>query len=158
MWSTKSSKCCIRVRRSCGTPAPRTRGTLAFRLRNDRGELVPVHLKGSVVLNLRVSVFSVRALHEKGVKLDLMANPAVLCHGNSAFPVLTEYPQKVILRTLLNEQDNTRDNTLSHAAVDTDSCHRTMDPCRPRALKELPQSLQQVRMILLTVDRSRKAG
>ena len=91
-------------------------------------------LEVSIVPNLGASVFSVGALHEKRVKLDLMAGPPVLCDGNSAFPVSTEYLRMFVLRILLNGQDESRDNILSHTAMDTDSCHRRMHPCRPRAL------------------------
>ena len=133
--------CCMHVRRSCGVTTARTKGTLAFRVRNDRGELVPVHLEVSIVPNLEASVFSVGALNEKGVKLDLMANPPVLRDGNSAFPVSMECPRTFVLRILLDGQDKSPDKILSHAAMDTDSCHRRMDPCRPRAMKQLAEEL-----------------
>ena len=128
--------CCMRIRGSCGVTTARTKSTLAFRARNDGGELVPIHPEVLIVPNLGASVFSVVALHEKGVKLDLMANPPVLRDGNSAFPVSTEYPRMFVLRILLNGQDKSRGNMLSHTAVDTDSCHRRMDTCRRRALKQ----------------------
>ena len=69
---------CMRVRGSCSVTAARTKDTLAFGVRNDRGELVPVHVEVSILPNLGASVFSVGALNEKGEKLDLMANPPVL--------------------------------------------------------------------------------
>ena len=126
--------CCMRVRGSCGVTTARTKGTLVFRVGNDRGELVPVHLEVLIVPNSGSSVFSVGALREKVAKLDLMANPPVLRGGNSAFPVSTEYPRMFVLRILLNGQDKSRGNTLFHTVMDTDSCHRRMDPCRPPAL------------------------
>ena len=90
--------CCTRVRGSRGVTTARTKGTLAFRVRNDRGELVPVLLEVLIVPNFGARVFSVGALNDKGVQLDLMANPPVLRYGNSSFPVTTEYPRKFVLR------------------------------------------------------------
>ena len=40
--------------------------------------MAPVHLEVLIVPSLGASVFSVGALNEKGVNLDLMANPPVL--------------------------------------------------------------------------------
>ena len=64
-----------------------------FRLRNERGELVAINLEALIVPNLGASIFSVGALHEKGVKLDLLSVPPVLRHGNHAFPISTEVPR-----------------------------------------------------------------
>ena len=86
-------------------------------------------------------MFSVGALNEKGVKLDLMANLPVLSDGNSEFPVSTEYPRTFVLRILLNGQDKSRTKILSHTAMDTDSCHRRMDPFRPCAMEQLAEEL-----------------
>ena len=133
--------CCMHVRGSCGVTTARTKGTLAFHVRHDRGELVPVHLEVLIVPNLRASVFSVGALNEKVVKLDLMAYPPVLHDGNSAFPVSTEYPRTFVLRVLLNGRDQSRDRILSRTEMDTDSYHRRMDSCRPRAMKQLAEEL-----------------
>ena len=133
--------CCMRVRGSCGVTTARTKGTLAFRARNDRGKLVPIHLEVVIVPNLEASVLSVGVLHEKRVELDLMDNPTVLRDGNCEFPVSTEYPRVFILPILLNGQDKSRNNILSHTVMDIDSCHRIMDPCRRRALKQLAEEL-----------------
>ena len=46
-----------------------------------------------------------------------------------------------VLRILLNGQNKSRDNILSHTAVATDSCHRRMDPCRPRAVNQPAEGL-----------------
>ena len=137
----KNIDCCMRVRGHCGPTMARTKCTFVFGVQNDRGELVQVHLKVLIVPKREASVLSVGALHEKGVNLDLIANPPVLRNGNSAFPVSTECPRMFVLRILLNRQDKSRDNILSHTAVDTDSCHRRMDPCPPRALKQLTEEL-----------------
>ena len=133
--------CCMRVRGSCGLTTARTKGTLAFREQNDRGKLVPMHLEILTVPNLGAGVLAVGALHEKGVKLDLKANPPVFRDGNSAFPVSTEYPRMSVLPILLNGQDKSRDNIISHTVMDTDLCHRRIDPCHPRALKQLAEEL-----------------
>ena len=132
----------MRVGGYCGVTAARTKGDFAFRVRDDRGELVPVHLEVLIVHNLGAGVFSVGALNEKGVKLDLMANPPILRDGNSAFPVSTEYPRTFVVRILLSGRDKSPYEILSHTAMDTDSCHRRMDPCRPRAMKQLAEELR----------------
>ena len=69
--------CSMHVRGYCRVTTARPKGILAFRVRNDQGELVPVPLNVSIVPNLGASVFSVGALNEKGVKPDLTANPPV---------------------------------------------------------------------------------
>ena len=94
-----------------------------------------------VVPNLGASVFSVGALHEKEVKLDLMANSPVLRDGNSASPVSTAYPWMFVLRILLHGRDKSHDDISSNSAVDTESRHRRVDPCRPRALKRLAEEV-----------------
>ena len=130
----------MRVRGSCGVTTARTKGTLAFRVRNDRGELVPIHLEVITVPNFLFSgtnVILVGALNEKGVNLDLMADPPVSRDANSAFPVSTEYPRTFVPRILLNGHDKSRDKI----SMDTDSCHRRMDTCRPRAMKQLAEEL-----------------
>ena len=66
-------------------------GELVFRLRNERGEMVPISLEVLIVLNLGASIFSVMALHEKGVKLDLSSLPPVLRKGKHAFSISTEF-------------------------------------------------------------------
>ena len=67
----------VRVKGSCGLSSASSKGTLSFRLRYDRGELVPIHLEVLLVPKLLTgaSMFSVGAVHEKGVKLDLLSNP-----------------------------------------------------------------------------------
>ena len=68
---TNKIDCDVRVKGSCGLSSATSKGTLAFRAQNDRGELVPIHLEVLIVPDLGASVFSVGALQEKGVKLDL---------------------------------------------------------------------------------------
>ena len=85
--------CSARVKGSCGLSSANSKGALRFRLRNDRGELVPIHLEVLLVPNQGANVFSVGALHEKGVKLDLLPNPPVLRDGNDAFPTSTWLPR-----------------------------------------------------------------
>lgn len=77
----------MRVRRCCRPTTAIKKGSLAFGAQNDRGELVPIHLELLFVHNLEASVVSVGALHENGVKLDLLATSPVLRDANSAFPV-----------------------------------------------------------------------
>ena len=48
------------------------------------------------------------------------------------------YPKYSIV---LNGQENGRDNTSSHTAVDTDPCHQMIGPCRPHVLEKLAQAL-----------------
>ena len=64
---TNKIDCDVRVKGSCGLTSAPSKGTLAFRARNDRGELVPIHLDVLIVPYLGTSVFSVGALQEKGV-------------------------------------------------------------------------------------------
>ena len=122
--------CSVRVKGSCGLSSASSKGTLRFHLRNDRGGLVQIHLEVLIVPNLGTSVFSVEALHAKGIKLDFLSNPPVLRHGNDAFPISTGVPRMFILHLLLDEQEEP--HRISHTAVDTDTWNRRMDPCLPR--------------------------
>ena len=110
------------------------KGTPAFRVRIDRGELIPIHLQALIVPDLGACVFSVGALYEKEMKLDLLSNPPVPRDGNGAFPVSTEIPQMFVLHVLLDGQKESQ--YASRTAVDTDTWHRKMSPCRPCALKQ----------------------
>ena len=49
--------CSVRVKGSCGLFSASSKGTLRFRLHNDRGELVPIHPEVLIVPNLGASVF-----------------------------------------------------------------------------------------------------
>ena len=112
------------------------RKALAFRLRNDRRVLVPIHLEALIVPNLGASIFSVGALHEKGVQLDLLSVPPVLRYGNHAFPISTEVPRMYLVHIVPDAQENTqrhilhnsgrrrvapKDGTLSPARIETAS-------------------------------------
>lgn len=66
--------CSARVKESCGLSSVTSKGTLAFHLRNGRGELVPIHPEVLIVPDLGASVLSVGALQTKGVKLDLLVH------------------------------------------------------------------------------------
>ena len=79
----------MRVKRSFVLSSASSKGTLSFRLRNNRGELVPIHLEVPIVPNAGASVFSVEALHEKGMKLDILPNPPVFRGVNDAFLIST---------------------------------------------------------------------
>ena len=61
-----------------------------LRLRNERGELVAINLELLIVPSLGAITFSVGALHEKGVKLDLLSVPPVLRYDNHAFQISTK--------------------------------------------------------------------
>ena len=84
-------------------------------------------------------MFSDKALHEKGAKLDLRSNPPVLRNGNDAFPISTEFPRVFVLHILLDGQEES--HHISHRAVDTDKWHRRVGPFRPRSLKQPPEEL-----------------
>ena len=124
--------CSVRAKGSCGLSSASSKGTLRFRLRNDRGESVPIHLEVLIVPNLGASVFSVGVLHEKGVKLNLLSNPPVMRDGNDTFPISTRVPRMFVLYILLDGQEEPYH--IAHTAVDTDKWHRSMDPRRPHAL------------------------
>ena len=79
-------------------------------------------------------MFPVEALHEKGVKIDLLSNPPVLREGNDTFPISTGVARMFLLHILLDGQEEP--DHISHTAVDTDTWHRRIDPCRPRALNQ----------------------
>lgn len=100
--------CCVRIKGSCCRTTARTKGTPACRVRNDRGESVPIRLEVLYVPNLGASVFSVEAIHEKGVKLHLMDKPPDLRDGYSAFSISTEYPRMIVLRIILNGKEKSR--------------------------------------------------
>ena len=96
-----------------------SKGTLAFRVRNHRGELAPIHPEVLIVPDLEATMVSVGALHEKGVRLDLLSNPPVLRDGNDAFPVSTQVPRMFVLYALVDEQEEPY--YTPHRAVDTDT-------------------------------------
>ena len=125
--------CSGRVKGSCGLPSATSKGTLACRLRNDRGELVPIHLEVLVVPDLGASAFSVGALHDKGVKLDLLSNAPCLRDGNDDLSRLNESSTDRSLCVSLDGQE--APEHASHTTVDTDTWHRRMRPCRPRAFE-----------------------
>ena len=79
-------------------------------------------------------MFPVEALHEKGVKIDLLSNPPVLREGNDTFPISTGVARMFLLHILLDGQEEP--HHISHTAVGRDTWPRRMDPCRPRALKQ----------------------
>ena len=64
-------------------------------------------------------MFSVGALHEKGVKLHLLPNPPTVRDDNYAFPISTEVQRMFVLHILLHGQRGT--NYIPHTAVDTDT-------------------------------------
>ena len=84
-----TTACSVRIKGSCGLSSETSKGTLMFRLRNKRGELTAINLEVLIVPNLGASIFSVGALHEKGVRLDPLSVPPVLRYGNHAFPIST---------------------------------------------------------------------
>lgn len=84
-------------------------------------------------------MFSVGALHEKGVTLDLLANPPILHDGNDAFPISMEVSRMFVLQILLDGQEEP--DEIPQTAVDTDAWHRKMGPCRPRGLKRPAEKL-----------------
>ena len=67
---TNKTGCDVRVKGSCGLFSAASKGTLACRGRNDRGELGPIHLEVLIVPEVGARMSSVGALQEKGVKLD----------------------------------------------------------------------------------------
>lgn len=82
--------CNVRIQGSCGTSRSTSKGTLTFRLQNDRDGLVPIALEVLVVPNLGANIFSVGALDEKGVEFDLLLTPPALRKGEHAFLVSRE--------------------------------------------------------------------
>ena len=136
---TNKIDCDVRVKGSCGLSSATSKGTLAFRAQNDRGELVPIHLEVLIVPDLGASVFSVGALQEKGVKLDLLSNPPVLRHGNAAFPISTKVPRMFVLHIFLDGQEESQ--FTCPTTVDTDTWQRRISPCRPHALKQPAEEL-----------------
>ena len=89
-----------------------------FRLRNERGELVAINLEVLIVPNLGASIFSVGALHETGVKLDLLSVPPVLRFGNHAFPISSEVPRMYAVHIVTDAQEITQN--IFHTTVDAD--------------------------------------
>ena len=75
-----------------------------FRLRNKRGELTAINLEVLIVPNLGASIFSVGALHEKGVRLDPLSVPPVLRYGNHAFLISTEVPRVYVVHIVPDAQ------------------------------------------------------
>ena len=134
-----TTACSVRIKGSCGLSSATSKGTLVFRLRNERGELVAINLEVLIVPNLGASIFSVGALHEKGVKLDLLSVPPVLRYGNHAFPISTEVPRMYIVHIVPDAQEITLN--IFHTTVDADAWHRRMGHCHPRALKQLAEKL-----------------
>ena len=69
--------------------------------------MVPIRLEALVALDPTASVFSVGALHEKGVKLDLLPSPPVLHDDDAgAFPLSTGVPSRMfVLHVLLDGRE-----------------------------------------------------
>ena len=129
--------CSVRIKGSCCLSSATSKGTVLFRIRNDRDELVPINLEVLVVLNLGASIFSVGALHEKGVSLDLLSVPPVLRHDNHAFPISTEVLRVYVLHIVPDTQE--MQQNIFHTTVDADIWHRRMGHCHSRALKQLAE-------------------
>ena len=72
-----------------------------------------ISLQVLIVPDLGVGVFSVGALHEKGVKLDLLSNPPVLRDGNDAFPIPSKVPRMFVLHMLLDGQEKPQHTPLT---------------------------------------------
>ena len=87
-----------------------------------------------IVPNLGASIFSVGALHEKGVKLDLLSVPPVLRYVNHTFPISTEVRQMYVVHIVPDAQETTQN--ICHTTVDADAWHRRKGHCHPRALKQ----------------------
>ena len=49
--------CSVRIKGSSGLSSAAFKGTLVFRLRNERGELVAINLEVLIVLNIGASIF-----------------------------------------------------------------------------------------------------
>ena len=128
--------CSVRIKWPCGLSSATSKGTLLFRIRNDRDEVVPINL-AELVPNLGASVFSIGVRHGKGVKLDLLSVPSVLRHGNHAFPISAELPRMYVLHIVPDAQQ-TQQN-IFHTTVDADVSHRRIGHCHPRALKQLAE-------------------
>ena len=136
---TNKTDCDVRVIGSCGLSSATSKGTLAFRARNGRGELVTIHLEVLIVPDIGASAFTVGMLQEKEVKFDLLSNPPVLRHGNAAFPISTKVPRMFVLPIFLDGQEESQLTSLT--TVGTDTWHRRMSPCCPRALKQPTKEL-----------------
>ena len=116
--------CSVRIKGSSGLSSAAFKGTLVFRLRNERGELVAINLEVLIVPNLVASIFSVGTLHEKGVKLDLLSVPPVLRYGNHAFPISTDIPRMYVVHIVPDAREITQN--LFHTTADADAWHRRM--------------------------------
>ena len=133
--------CDVRVSGSRGISTATSKGTLSFRFRNDRGELVPIHLEALIAPDLGASVFSVGALQQNGVTSNLLSIPQIRRHGNAAFLVSTNVLRIFVLHIFLDGQEGAQLTSLT--TVDTDTSHRRMTPCRLRALKQLVEEFTE---------------
>ena len=124
-----TTSCSVYIKGSCGRSSATSKGTLVFRLRTEPGELVAIYLE-VLIPNLGASMFSVGALHEKRVKLDLFSVPPVLRYGYHAFPISTEVPRMYVVHIVPDVQE---------IAQNADAWHRRMGHCHPRALKQLAE-------------------
>ena len=52
-----TTACSVSIKGSCGVSSATSKGKLAFRLRNERGELVAINLEVLIVLNIGASIF-----------------------------------------------------------------------------------------------------
>ena len=96
-----------------------------------------INLEVLIVPNLGASIFSVGALHDKGVKLDLLYVPPVLRYGNHAFPISIEVPRMYVVHIVPDAQEITQN--IFHSTADADAWHRRTGHCHPRALKQLDE-------------------
>ena len=136
----EKADCSVRIKRSCGTSSATMKGTLKFGIRNAQDQVIPVALEVLLVRDLGVSIYSVGALAEKGVKCNLLSTPPILLHGTNAFPISTEVPRMCVVNIILDDVNLDGPQTqqeIFRTKVDAHMWHRRMGHCNPRALQQL---------------------
>ena len=114
-----------------------TKGTLQFRIRNDRNQIVPVSLEVLLVRDLEANIFSVGALKKKGVLCDLTSTPPALRSGKHVFPVSTEIPRMYVVNIIFDGASLDGSAHVFSTKLDAHFWHRRKGHFNPRALQQL---------------------
>ncbi|CAB1115713.1 unnamed protein product [Ectocarpus sp. CCAP 1310/34] len=132
--------CDVRIEGSCGASSATKKATLKFKLKNGKGQPVPIELEGLLVRDLGANIFSVGAFDDEGVKTDLLSAPPALRTRNLSFPISTvEVPRMCVVNLILDDLnlDLPTSPLVFRADTDAGDWHRRMGHCNARALKQL---------------------
>ena len=107
-----------------------------FKLRTVDERHISVHLEVLIVPKLGADLFSVGALEEKGVRLNLLRDPPVLEFDNKVFPVSKEIKRMFVLPVIIAKE---KEKVLATVQDESETWHRRLGHCNVRTLKQLTE-------------------